>query len=135
MSTELVNLAAAAVAALAPYGVEAGKKAAGKVGEAAYEGSVKLLAFLKSKLKGDEQQKALSRVEEDPSDVDSQAVLRVTLREAMSADATFQNELKAFLQSLTTLPASQSVSQSINMTGSGNKGALTSGDNNITNIS
>jgi len=76
-------MATVTVAAVSPYLVEAAKGAAGKVGEAAYAGSAKLLKFLKSKLRGADE-KALSRVEHEPENADYQAALRVALRDGLN---------------------------------------------------
>src|SRR5216684_2599701 len=94
------TMAAATVAALSPYLIVAAKKAAEKVGVATYEGGAKLLEFLKRKLTGGNEQKALSRVELDPEDADNQAALRVVLKESLQQDAAFRDELEALLKAL-----------------------------------
>jgi hypothetical protein len=94
------SLAAATVAALSPYLAAAAKKTAEKVGEATYENGAKLVKFLKRKLSGENDQKALSRVEENPEDADNQAALRVVLKESLQQDTTFQDELEALLNDL-----------------------------------
>ena len=102
-----VTMAAATVTALAPYLVEAAKGAGGKLGEAAAEGGAKLFRFLKNKLTGSEEQKALARVEQDPS-ADNQTVLRVVLKESLASDAAFRDELEALLGAMPKVAASQS---------------------------
>lgn len=99
---------AAATVAASPYLTEAAKGAANKVGEAAYEGGAKLLAFLKRKLTSENEQKALNRVELEPEDPDSQAALRVVLRESPKQDIPFREELEAFLKRFPKTKASQS---------------------------
>jgi hypothetical protein len=123
------TMAAATVATLSPYLVEATKKAAGKVGEAAYEGGAKLLEFLKRKLTGGNEQKALSRVELEPEDTDNLAALRVVLKESLQQDAAFRDELGAFLKAL----PQNDTSQSANVIGDGNVVTEAAGKNiNIT---
>jgi hypothetical protein len=102
------TMAAATVAALSPYLVEAVKGAAGKVGEAAYESGAKLLRFLKGKLSGGDEQKALSRLEQEPEDADNQAALRVVLKESLKGNATFRDDLEALLKALPKNAVSQS---------------------------
>jgi len=109
-------MAAAAVAALSPYLVEAAKGAGGKVGEAAYASGVKVLRFLKGKLSGGDAQKALSRLEQEPEDADNQAALRVVLKESLRGDTTFRDELEALLKAL----PKNAVSQSANVVGDNN---------------
>jgi hypothetical protein len=89
---------AAATVAASPYLTEAAKGAANKVGEAAYEGGAKLLAFLKRKLTSENEQKALNRVELEPEDPDSQAALRVVLKESPKQDIPFREELEVLLK-------------------------------------
>jgi hypothetical protein len=110
------TIAAAAVDALSPYLIEVAKGAAGKVGEAAYAGGAKLFKFLKHKLTGGDEQKALSRVELDPEGVDNQAALRVVLKESLQRDVAFQNELEALLKAL----SKNITSQSANVVGDSN---------------
>jgi len=103
-----VTLATLAVTALSPYLIEAAKGAGGKAGEAAYEGVGKLFRFLKDKLSGSDEQKALRRVEEHPEDADNQAALRVVLKETLQRDQGFCGELEALLKSLPKTAPSQS---------------------------
>lgn len=101
------TMAAMTVGALSPYLVEAAKGAAGKVGEAAYEGGARLCKFLKAKLGGGDE-KALTRLELDPEDADNQAALRIVLKESLQQDAAFRNGLEALLKALPKNAASQS---------------------------
>jgi hypothetical protein len=123
------QLATAAVAALSPYFVEAAKKAAGKVGEETYEGGKKVVSWLREKLSSDDT-KALDRVAADPSNVDKQAALRVSLAETLAANPALQNELAALLQSMPKFAASQN----INQVGDGNVGAQAAGQDIHINI-
>jgi len=102
-----VTMATLAVTALSPYLIEAAKGAGGKAGEAAYEEVAKLFRFLKEKLSGSNEQKALRRVEEHPEDPDNQAALRVVLKETLQRDQGFCGELEALLKSLPKTAASQ----------------------------
>lgn len=101
-------MAVATVTALSPYLIEAVKGAAGKVGEAAYESGAKLFKFLKDKLSGQDEQKALSRLAQEPEDSDNQAALRVVLKESLQRDVALRNELEALLKALPKNAASQS---------------------------
>jgi hypothetical protein len=118
------QLATTTVAMLSPYFLEAAKGAAGKVGEDAYQGGKKLVSWLREKLSPDET-KALDRVATDPSNIDKQTALRVSLSEALAANPALQNELAALLQSMPKFAASQS----INQVGDGNVGAQAAGQN------
>ncbi len=113
-------LATTAVATLSPYFVEAAKKAAGKVGEEAYEGGKKLVSWLREKLSSDDT-KALDRVAADPTNADKQAALRVSLSETLAANPGLQTELATLLQSMPKFAASQNMNQ----VGDGNVGAQT----------
>jgi hypothetical protein len=103
------TIAAATVTALSPYLIEVAKGAAGKVGEAAYEGGARLFKFLKGKLTSGDEQKALSRIERGPEDADNQAALRVMLKESLQQDSAFRDELEALLKALPKTETSQSV--------------------------
>jgi len=100
--------------------VEAAKKAAGKVGEEAYEGGKKLVSWLREKLSSDDT-KALDRVAADPTNADKQAALRVSLSETLAANPGLQTELGTLLQSMPKFAASQNMNQ----VGDGNVGAQT----------
>ncbi len=93
------TMAAVTVAAVSPYLVEVAKGAAGKVGEAAYEGSAKLWRFLKNKFTGGDE-KALARIEGEPENADNQAALRIVLKEWVEREPTFRDELAALLNAL-----------------------------------
>jgi hypothetical protein len=114
-----ITMAAAAVTALSPYLIEAAKGAGGKIGEAAYESAAKLFKFLKDKLRGQDEQKALARLEQAPGDSDNQAALRVVLKEALQRDATLCNELEPLLKAV----PQNITGQSMNV----------AGDNNVSN--
>ncbi|MGA2408789.1 MAG: hypothetical protein ABSG46_00145 [Candidatus Binataceae bacterium] len=102
------TIAASTVAALLPYLAAAAKKTAEKAGEAAYEGGAKLLAFLKGKLTGENERKALARVESNPENADRQAALRVELEDLVERDAGFGGELETLLKALPKTEATQS---------------------------
>jgi hypothetical protein len=123
------SLAAAAVTMLSPYLLEAGKGAAGKVGEDTYEGGKKLVSWLRGKLSS-EDTKALERVAADPANADKQAALRVSLSETLAANPALQNELAALLQAMPKFAASQN----INQVGDGNVGAQAAGQDIQINI-
>jgi hypothetical protein len=125
-----VSLATAAVTMLSPYLLEAGKGAAGKIGEDAYEGGKKLVAWLRGKISHDDT-KALDRLAADPANADKQAALRVSLSEFLADKQALQNELAALLQSMPKFAASQN----INQIGNGNVGAQAAGQDIHINIS
>src|SRR5262245_47602941 len=116
-----ITLATAAVAALSPYFVAGAKKFAEKAGEEAFEGSRKLLTWLRgnlSKEKDGDLEKALNRLEADPGSADKAAALRVSLTEFLTANPGLQSQLKSLLPSPGQVAASQIAS--------------TIGDNNTT---
>lgn len=91
------SLAAAAVTAVVPYLVDAGKGLAGKAGEDAWEQGKKLWTLLRQKLSGTAQSGALDDLSAQPGDDDLQAVARVQLRKALAADEAFAQALAALL--------------------------------------
>ncbi len=127
---DAVAIAETAVAALSPYLIELAKGAAGKAGEAAYQGAAKLLDFLKRKLIGAGEQQALSRLELEPGEADNQAALRVALRESLERDAAFLKQLEALLKALPRAGTTQSA----NVAGSGNVVTQVAGDNIHTTV-
>ena len=122
-------LSAKAIEYLLPYLSEAAKGAAGKLGGAAVDGSLKLLGYLKSKLSGEEQQTAIADLEAAPEDTDNQADLRKRLNRALAADPAFRDELAALLDKLPP----PSTKQTMTLTGNDNIGVQASGSN-ITTI-
>ncbi len=101
------TLAAAAVGYLAPYLAEAGKEGAKKIGGAAADGAVRLLGFLKDKLRDTEGERALAEVEAQPGDQLNQAVLQKHLRDRLAADPGFRDELRALVEALPEPTAEQ----------------------------
>jgi hypothetical protein len=101
------TLAAMAVGYLAPYLAEAGKEGAKKLGGAAADGAVRLLGFLRDKLRGTEGEKALAEVEAQPGDTLNQAVLQRHLRDRLAADPALREELRALVEALPQPTAEQ----------------------------
>jgi hypothetical protein len=104
-----ITMAGAVVTTLSPYLIEAAKGAGGKIGEAAYESGPKLFKFLKDKLRGQDEQKALSRLAQTPEDQDNQAALRVVLKEALQRDGTLLSELEPLLKAIPQTASTQSM--------------------------
>ncbi len=104
---ETATLAATAVGYLTPYLAEAGKEGAKRVGGAAADGAVRLLGFLRDKLRGTEGEKALAEVEAQPADQLNHAVLQKHLRDRLAADPALRDELRALVEALPEPSADQ----------------------------
>lgn len=92
-----MEIAAAAVALLAPYLAEAGKSIAGKAGDAAAAGIAALHERLRHRFRDDDDayaQQSLTRLEEEPADERRQRALADVLAEKAEADAAFAEELR-----------------------------------------
>jgi hypothetical protein len=93
-----VTIATTAVAALIPYLGEAGKKFAGKVGEAAFEKTGELYVWLKQRLGGKPAAgTALDDLAQAPDDPDNAASLRKELKKLLAEDADLLRELSGRL--------------------------------------
>lgn len=114
-----VTLAAQAVAVLSPYLVEAGKKVAGNVGEAAWKQAVTLYQSIKTRLAGHPASEALEDLAQAPEDEDIQATLRVALKKLLEKDTTFARELAGLL------PTAPVAGPSFTNTIAGKVGAIT----------
>ena len=101
------TLAATAVGYLTPYLAEAGKEGAKKLGGAAVDRAVRLLGFLREKLRGTEGERALAEVEAQPGDQLNQAVLQKHLRDRLAADPALREELRALVEALPEATAEQ----------------------------
>jgi len=99
-----MELAAAAVALLAPYLAEAGKSIAGKAGEAAEAGIKAIHARVRRRLHDDPDdfgKKALARFEEEPADEGRQRTLTAVVAEKLQADEAFAAELRGLVEETT----------------------------------
>jgi hypothetical protein len=112
-----VTIATATVLLLKPYFADAAKKFSEKVGEDAYAGTRKLIAWLRGNQAKDPEgdlRKALDRMEADPTGADNAAALQATLEKFLKTNPSLAGELAPLLTHAT------------------NVNANTIGDNNIT---
>ena len=116
------ELAVAAVALLATKAVEA-------VGGEAGERIVKLYDKVKAKLTGSGAE-ALTDLEKQPQDADSQAALRVQLKKALEADPAFRAELATLVEEIKAKGGDQII-QSANVTGDQNVTTQITGSGNV----
>lgn len=128
------GLAAGAVAALVPYAQMFGETAVEKLGEAVPKAVGELYALVKGKLTARGEAKALERVEAEPNDADSQAGLRLAVKDAVAEDADFAATLSALLKALPKADAGDQLahvgdnSRLIQQRGSGNTATISGGD-------
>lgn len=123
MTIEII--ATTAVALLAPYLVEFGNGAAGKLGEDAGEAGGRLLGWMRAKL-GGRAREALGDLEAAPASADNEADLRKQLVKALEAEPGLAEELRALL------PAGTIDASAMNqmVSGDGAKGAQVKGSGN-----
>jgi hypothetical protein len=98
---EPIVLAGSAVVLLAPYLAEGGKELAKKVGGEAGDRIVRLYDKIKAKLTGGGAE-ALEDLKKQPEDADSQAALRVQIKDALEADPAFQAEVAKLVAEIET---------------------------------
>jgi hypothetical protein len=107
---EPATIAAGAVALLVPYVQKAAESFAGKVGEAVYAKTTSLLNWLKTKFSKDEEGKGvIRRFEESPEKY--QPFLEDVLRERLSKDSSFSEELIGLIQEIKTMAPTLNVVQ------------------------
>jgi hypothetical protein len=129
MITEVAMAAETAVTLILPFLTEAGKSAAKKIGEESASAGLGVLGWMREKLAG-RAKEALADLETKPESTDNQADLRKQLTSLLEREPALLAELRALLPAAAT--NSESLSQNV---GSGGKGALNKGDNNIIIIS
>jgi len=98
---DVVQIATAAAALLAPYLAKAGEAAAKKAGEAAWEKVEALYQAIRRKFaadKDDYAQKTLERLEAQPTTETRQTALADVLAEKAQADPEFAQELARLVQ-------------------------------------
>ena len=117
---DAITLAGAAVALVVPFLAEGGKELAKKVGGEAGERIVQLYDEIKAKLTGGGAE-ALTDLEKQPEDADSQAALRVQLKKALEADPAFRAELATLVAEIKAKGGDQIIQT-----------ATISGDRNVT---
>jgi DNA gyrase/topoisomerase IV subunit B len=99
----MVEIAAAAVAVLAPYARDAGASIAQRAGDAAFDAARSLYRFVKVKLAGSEaDERALARLEEQPDDPAVQSVLEDALQRLVADDPRFAEQLQELVQQAAT---------------------------------
>jgi hypothetical protein len=99
----MVDIAAAAVALLAPYARDAGAAIAQRAGDAAFETTRSLYHFVKGKLAGSEaDERPLAQLEEQPDDAAVQSALEDALRRLVADDPQFAEQLQKLVERAAT---------------------------------
>lgn len=128
MTTE-TNLAAAAVALVAPYLAAAGTEAAKAAGKGAAEAGGRLLGWLRERAAG-RAGEALTDLERDPGSEDNRADLRKQLARLLAGQPDLAAELRALLPG--EGEAGGAMSQTVS--GDGARGAQIRGDGNTVTL-
>jgi hypothetical protein len=120
---------------LIPYlikgGIEAGKAAAGKIGELATEkGWEKAQAMWGKLTRHEEVKKAAETVSKLPEDTDAQAALRLQIKLAMKADAALVDVLEKLLAEATGNNTVKVGNRSVVIGGRANDNVIITGDHN-----
>jgi hypothetical protein len=123
-----IELAAAAVALLAPYLTEAGKEAAKTFGKETAEGGFKLLGWMREKLTG-RGKEALQELEEKPDSQLNQDDLRTQLAKLLEKQPELVPQLRALVEEGRT--PGEGMSQTV---GAGGKAIQTRGNQNTSSI-
>jgi hypothetical protein len=123
------ELAAAAVAALAPYLATAAKEGAKKLGGAAAEHLVALYEKVKTHLTSPLGKAAIAAVERAPEKPDAQATLRLALETAIEENPAFGAELAKRLEALGPL-APSGITQTSIISGTDNVSTQIAGSGN-----
>ena len=105
------------------------QRLAKEVGGEAGERIVKLYDKVKAKLTGGGAE-ALTDLEKQPKDADSQAALRVQLKKALEADPAFRAELATLVEEIKAKGGDQII-QSANVTGDQNVTTQIAGSGNV----
>jgi hypothetical protein len=127
-ATMSIELAAAAVAVLAPYLTEAGKEAAKTVGKETAEGGFKLLGWMREKLTG-RGKEALQELEEKPDSQLNQDDLRTQLAKLLEKQPELVPQLRALVEGARA--PGEAMSQNV---GAGGKAIQTKGNQNTSFI-
>lgn len=123
-----IELAAAAVALLAPYLTEAGKEVAKTVGKETAEGGFKLLSWMREKLTG-RGKEALQELEEKPDSQLNQDDLRTQLAKLLEKQPELASQLRALMEEART--PGEAMNQNV---GAGGKAIQTKGNQNTSFI-
>jgi hypothetical protein len=124
-----IELAAAAVALIAPYLTEAGKEAAKTMGKETAEASLRLLGWMREKL-GGRAKEALTELEEKPDSQINQDDLRTQLAKLLTKQPALVPELRTLLSAAQT--GTSSLTQNV---GAGGQGIQVEGNQNRASIS
>lgn len=125
--SDLLQVASEMMLVLSPYLVEAGKKAAGKAGEAGFAQAARLWAAVRGKLDCQGRGKELERLENDPSP-ERQAALKIALADFLADTPQALPELMALLQAAKA--AQPTVTQTLHSVGDHNTIVQISGHGN-----
>lgn len=125
---EVSQFASEVMVVLSPYLVEAGKKAAGKAGEAAFAQTAKLWGAVKGKLASAGRGAELEKLENDPSPK-RQAALEIALSDFLEANPQAVADLLPLLRDAKT--ASATVTQTLNSSGDNNINVQVNGSGNV----
>ena len=121
-------LAAQVVETASPYLVEAGKKAAGKAGEAAFAQTVKLWDGVKGLLTTKGKGQEIAKFEADPANTDRQTVVRMALTDLLEAEPAQVAPIQALLAAAETERVA--VEQKLISIGDHNKNVQITGNGN-----
>jgi hypothetical protein len=125
----VAELAAAAVAALAPYLSAGATEGAKKLGTAAAERLAGLYDKVKARLTSPLGQGALAAIERAPAKADAQAALRLALETELAENPAFHAELAGLVEELGRVSPG-AVSQTSHITGDGNVSTQVAGSGN-----
>jgi hypothetical protein len=107
------ELAAAAVAVLAPYLAAGATEAAKKLGGAAAERLSGLYDKLKARLTSPLGQAALTEIEKTPARADAQGTLRLAIEQELAKDPAFRAELASLYEEIRSSAAGASLTSTI----------------------
>jgi hypothetical protein len=127
--TPIPELAAAAVALLAPYLSQAATEGAKTLGKAAAEKLSTRDGKVKAGLASPAAREALGDLEKAPDDEDTRAALRKELKKRLAEDPAFQAELAALVEEIARTPG-VSIAQMSRIEGDGNVNVQIAGGGN-----
>jgi hypothetical protein len=127
--TPIPELAAAAVALLAPYLSQAATEGAKTLGKSAAEKLASLYGKVKDRLASPAGQEALGDLEKAPDDEDTRAAVRKELKKRLAEDAAFAAELAALVEEIGGTPG-QAITQTSTIMGDDGVNVQIAGDGN-----
>ena len=132
--TVLSTLISATVAMLSPLLGKAVEKAAEEAGKQVGQGTAGLLVErLKARLSSTRAKDALADVTQQPTDADSQTVLRVHLKKAVEADPALADFLQQWLDDARKQAPDTGITQTATVTGDNNFTVQITGSGNAVN--